>query len=413
MVSTLTARIDRMESLVPALRSPAFRRYLYGQSVSLTGSWLQFTALMAVAFELTGRASTPGSVAAAYFGSIVVFSNVGGIIADRLQRRSVIIVSQLCFLFMALLLGALIHFRLEYPWQLVALSAINGGISAIEAPARLAFFRDMVPAELLMNAIAINAAMFNATRGLGAVLAGWLIAEFGIVHCFLLNAASYVFMVWALLGIHLKPPHRDSPCTPDGQSSVIRHVARSAQLRWLFVLLAIAGLLGWSFEATLPAFAVRGLEGSDSTFFSMMVGGLGLGAFSGGILVVLLANVISRRKLLFSGLIFASLNLIALARSEQISSAIASCVLIGLGLSVFGIGCQSSIQLAAGALPGRVMGLYTMVMCGSLLLGDLLLTVLADQFSERSVFLCAGFLCLVAGLSGIGSWLMDLVSTDK
>src|SRR5438270_12839288 len=187
-----------LASTFRSLRHRNYRLYFFGQLVSLIGTWMQMTAVIWLAYDLTGQNKWTGFVTAAGIVPAFLFGAWGGTLADRFSERSLIFTTQALFLLQALVLAGLTYWGRITPWQLLVLTAATGLVQAIDLPARLAFVFDMVGREDLMNAVALNSLLFNVARALGPAVGGLLPLWFEPWACFLVNGASYLAVLWAL-----------------------------------------------------------------------------------------------------------------------------------------------------------------------------------------------------------------------
>ena len=181
-----------------ALRVRNFRLYFAGQSVSLVGTWMQGVAQSWLVLQLTGSGTVLGAVVAAQFLPVLVAGPYGGLVADRADKRRLLMATQTVLAALALLLGVLTVTHLVRLWMVVVLAVGLGLVNAVDNPTRQTFVPEVVGPELLRNAVSLNSVMTNAARAVGPALAGILIAEVGVGVCFLANAASFVAVLWAL-----------------------------------------------------------------------------------------------------------------------------------------------------------------------------------------------------------------------
>jgi len=195
-----------------ALRHRNYRLYFIGQLVSVTGSWMQTTAVTWLAYELTHQSKWPALVMAAQMLPTFFLGAWGGALADRLPKRSVIFATQAAFMALALLLAGLVFGGTIDRWQLLVITAAAGLVQAVDLPARLSFVNDMAGRDDLMNAVALNSLLFNVARLLGPALAGLLLPQLGAGACFLVNGLSYLAVLWALSRMDVvgSAPHADN-----------------------------------------------------------------------------------------------------------------------------------------------------------------------------------------------------------
>ena len=195
-----------------ALGTPNYRRYFAGQSVSLVGTWMQTVAQAWLVLQITGSGTALGMVAALQFLPILVLAPYGGLLADRMDKRRLLIATQVGLGAIALTLGVLTVTGVVELWMVAGLALALGLVTAVDNPARQSFAQEMVGPERLRNAVSLNSVMVNSARAIGPAVAGVLIATLGTGLCFLINAGSYVAVIIALAGMDVAAP-RPAPCS--------------------------------------------------------------------------------------------------------------------------------------------------------------------------------------------------------
>jgi MFS family permease len=368
-----------------ALRHHNYRLYFTGQLVSLTGSWVQTTALTWLAYDLTGQNTWPALVSAAQVTPTLLLGVWGGGLADRWPRRPLILATQGMQLALAVLLGALVLCGAATPWGLVAVAAALGVVNAVDTPARLAFVIDMVGRDDLANAVALNSLLFNLARALGPALGASLLDAVGPGACFLVNALSFGTILAALAAMRL--PRRSSPARHQ-QTSVVdgfRFVAGRGDLLLLLLLAGALALFGWPLLSLLPDVSARRLQ-AGSAGYARMLSAVGSGALVGALVVASFHTARARRVLLGVGVALGSLSLAGLAVATDLGVAVACCAASGGGLILFFATGQAMMQLGAGDdNRGRVLGIWLMVLSGANPLGHLLAGRLADRWGVAPV----------------------------
>ena len=240
------------------LRNRNYRLFWLGQWISLIGTWMQSVTQGWLLARLTDNPLALGFLGAASSAPMLVFVLVGGVVSDRWVRRSVIIVTQSLSLAQALVLAALTLTGVVQPWHIIALAATLGAINAFDIPARQSFVVELVGQELLPNAIALNSTGFNAARVLGPAIGGLLVAAVGEGICFLLNAISYLAVLWGLWLIRTeatgKSRARDGQRTGALQAGV-RYVFERRELARILALIGVVSAVAVSYRSFLPAMA--------------------------------------------------------------------------------------------------------------------------------------------------------------
>ena len=269
-----------------ALSVPNYRRYYGGQAISLAGTWMQMTAQAWLVLTLTHSSTALGVVIGLQTLPVLLLGPYGGVIADRVDKRRLMIILQSAMGVQALILGVLTVTGVVQYWQIGVLAALLGLNNAFENPARQSFMLEMVGPEYLRNAVSLNSVLVNTARVIGPAVAGILIATVGIGACFLLNSVSFAAVVASLVRMDRTAL---SPSTPalraKGQlREGLRYVRRTPDLAVPLLMMAVAGCLTYEFQVTLPVMATRGLH-VGATGFGFMTAAMGLGAVAGGLLV--------------------------------------------------------------------------------------------------------------------------------
>ncbi|MGB9673964.1 MAG: MFS transporter, partial [Anaerolineales bacterium] len=261
-----------------ALRHPNYRLWFYGQMISLMGTWMQSTAQGFLVFQLTNSPVYLGYVGFASGVPAWLFTLYGGFIADRMQRRTLLIITQTSMMILAFILALLTFLGIVQPWHIIALAFLLGVANAFDAPARQAFVLEMVPREDLTNAVALNATMFNTGTAFGPAIAGITYAAFGPAWCFTINGISFLAVIGALAMMRLKPMPLDK-----SQKSVFqgiregyRFVRTSVIVRTLILYLAAVSLFGMGFATLMPDWAVK-ILGGDATTNGLLQSARGVG----------------------------------------------------------------------------------------------------------------------------------------
>jgi MFS family permease len=380
-----------------ALRHRNYRLYFLGQLVSVTGSWVQTTALTWLSYELTGESTWPAWISAAGVLPTFVLGAWGGMIADRFPKRWLIFLTQALMLGLALLLALLTYWGKPAPETLLAVSLAAGLVNALDLPARLAFVVDLVGREDLVNAVALNSLLFNSARVVGPALAGFLlILDPSAGMCFLVNALSFAAVLVALAAM-------DVPGTPrraasGGWQTLLSGFVYLAGRRNLVLLLLLSGVLaflGWPVLSLLPALADNRL-GVGHEGYARMLSGIGAGALLAALLVASFGSLQRQHLFLGAGVVLSAASLLGLAVVREQVLAVICCGVLGCGLILFFSTSQSVMQLSAGDYNrGRIMGIFAMVLSGAQPLGNFLAGPAADRWGVAKVL--AGQGSVIAG----------------
>ena len=272
-----------MPAYLRALASRNYRLYFAGQIVSLAGTWMQQIAMLWLAYRLSSSAFVLGTVGFASQIPILIFGAVGGVITDRFDRRRLLIATQALSMVQALALAAMAWLDSATPIHLIVLAFGLGCINALDVPARQSIVVQLIDDKAdLPNAIALNSFMMHATRFVGPALAGWVVAVTGEALCFLLNAASYLAVLLALLAIRLPAggPRKASAPPLQALREGVRYTAGQRNIRASLLLIASLSFLATPYTVLMPLFA-REIFGGDARLFGLLMGCAGAGALSG------------------------------------------------------------------------------------------------------------------------------------
>ncbi|WP_367322384.1 MFS transporter [Streptomyces sp. HUAS ZL42] len=368
-----------------------FRLFAAGQLVSVAGTWMMVVAQDWLVLSLTGDSGTAlGLVTALQFAPLLLLTLYAGGLADRHDKRRLLIAANLASGALSLLLGVLVLTGGATLWHVCLFALGLGVVNAVEVPTRMSFVSELVGADLLPNASALSAAYFNCARVAGPALAGLLIGWFGTATVMLLNAVSYLATVVALRAMRPAELHREERRPPrapvmDG----LRHVAARPDLLLPMVLVAVVGMLGFNFQLTLPLLAKTVFHAEAFDF------GLLTTAFAAGSLLAAFVTT-GRRGRPRAGLVIGSaIGFGALETSAGLAPTYALAVVLllgtGFGSLYFAQAANHRIQLGTDpAYRGRVMALYTLTLQGTTPLGALLVGTLSERFGARSGLLAGG-----------------------
>ncbi|HEY4917009.1 MAG TPA: MFS transporter [Solirubrobacteraceae bacterium] len=384
-----------------ALAIPNYRRYIAGQSISLIGTWMQMAAQSWLVLTLTGSATTLGVIVALQTLPVLLLGPYGGVIADRVDKRRLMVALQIAMGVQALVLGILTVTGAVRLWEIGALAALLGLNNAFENPARQSFMLEMVGAESLRNAVSLNSVLVNVARVIGPAVAGVLIATVGEGVCFLVNAASFVAVVASLTTLDRGAIF---PSTPSGREpgqlrEGLRYVRSTPELGVPLLMMALAGCLAYEFQVTLPVMARQGLH-AGATGYGFMTAAMGVGAVVGGLFVAAkgrtgLPTLVVAATAFGVVLVFAGL-----APSlpvELFALALAG----GASISFMATG-NSTLQLnAAPSMRGRVMSLWFVAFQGSTPIGGPIVGWVMAEAGARAGLGLGGVSCLVVALLGL------------
>lgn len=367
-----------------SLEIPNYRRWFTGQVISISGNWMQTVAEVWLIIELTNSGIAVGLTAALQFLPILVLGAWGGLLADRLAKRGLIMRTQLLMVVPALAMWLLTLSGVIEAWMVFALVLARGLVTAIDNPARQSFVSEIVGSDRVVNAIALNSVVIHSSRIIGPAIAGTVIALTDLSFCFLLNALTFVVMVIALRG--MDPALLDTPKPrPRGRGelrSALRYVGATPALYIPLAMMAVVGTLSFNFQVLLPLLAHLTWHG-DATTYAALTTAMGIGSV-GGALAAGARGRVSPALLVGASAGFGML-LVAVAAAPSLPLQLAALVPLGALSVTFASGVNSSIQLAVDpAMRGRVMAIYSMVFLGSTPIGSILVGWLAEVSSPRA-----------------------------
>ena len=393
---------SRWQVALRALRHRNFQLFFSGQLISLIGTWMQSVAQSWLVYRLTGSALLLGSVGFASQIPVFMFAPVGGIAADRFNRRHIVIATQVSAMVLAFILAALTLSHRVQVWHVFVLASLLGIVNAFDIPGRQSFLVDMVGKEDLMNAIALNSSMFNGARVIGPAIAGILVAKIGEGWCFFANAVSYIAVIIGLLLMKVNSPARASNASPfEHMMEGFRFVNETAPIRALLLLLGIVSLVGMPYVVLMPIFADQILHGG-ARGLGVLMGATGVGALLGALTLAFregvkgLGRLVARCCAGFG----ASLSIFALSHSFWLSVIL----LLPVGYAMMlQMACSNTLiqVMVPDALRGRVMAVYSMMFMGMAPIGALLGGALADRLGA-STTVAIGGLASIAGACWFG-----------
>ena len=386
--------------LLRALESRNFRLFFIGQSVSLVGTWMQQVAISWLVYRLTGSAVLLGVVSFAGQIPSFLFSPLAGVLADRWDRRRLLLWTQALAMVQASLLASFVLTGLIQVWHLVALSCLLGIINAFDIPVRQAFVVEMVEKkEDLGNAIALNSSLVNSARLIGPSLAGLLIAVFGEGVCFLINAASYLAVIFAIGAMRLRPakPRQNRKHVLHELREGVGYAVGSAPIRSILILIALMGLVGMPYTVLLPVFAREILQGGAHTFGFLMAAA-GLGALASTIFLASRKSVLGLGKVIVIATGVFGLGLIGFALSRALPLSLLFLGMTGFGAMAMIASSNTVVQtIVEDEKRGRVMSFFTMAVMGMTPLGSLAAGVSADAVGAPATLIVGGLACLITG----------------
>jgi len=365
-----------------ALRHRNFRLFFVGQFVSLIGTWMQNTAQGWLVYDLTHSKVLLGVVAAVGSAPMMIFSILGGSVADRHPKRQIVLWTQTAMMLFAFAFAGLVWSGHIQPWHILLLAALGGFAMAFDMPARQAFMVEMTSREDLINAISLNSSIVNGARVVGPSVAGLLMARVGIAMCFFLNGLSFLAVIgglWLMRLPRFVKPER-IPSAWEHVAEGLAYVWQNRRIRTILILFAIVGIFGWSYSVLMPAFATDVLHAGQEQY-GLLLGANGVGALLGALTVATVGSTANRRLLVLGGLWIFSAMLLLLVVVRNYYLALACLAVGGWGMLLFFSTVNSLLQTGASdEMRGRVMGIWALVFGGTTPLGGLEAGAVAHYF---------------------------------
>jgi MFS family permease len=393
----------RLQETFIALKHYNYRLWFVGQVVSLVGTWMQSTAQGYLIYQITHSPAYLGIVGFVGGAPALLFTLFGGVIADRLPRRRLLVITQSVMMILAFILAVLTFTHVVLPWHIIVLAFLLGVANAFDAPARTSFVLELVDRQSMTNAIALNSTMFNIATVVGPSVAGLTYAAIGPAWCFTLNGVSFIAVIIALLLMRIKlepqPPRRAAAWAELGEG--IRYVLRNRMILSLIGSVGIVSIFGIGMMNLLPAWATDVLHG-DVTTNGWLVSARGFGSLISALMLAYWGTRKLRGKLWTYGAIVMPVTLFIFAWVHWLPLSLVTLLGVGWGFMMVTNNSQAIVQtLVPDVLRGRVMGVYTLIFFGSMPIGSLLAGSVAEWIGEPlTVMIGAGFLLLLA----IASW---------
>lgn len=379
-----------------ALSIPNYRLYAGGQSISMSGTWMQSTAQAWLVLTLTHSAVILGVVVAVQNLPVLFLGPYGGVVADRVDKRRLMVLLQSLMGVQALVLGILTLSGTIRIWEIFVLAALLGLNKTFENPSRQAFIMELVGAKDLRNAVSLNSVLVNVARVIGPAVAGLMIASVGIGWCFIVNAVSFVAVVTSLLLMDHRQlrPSRPAPRTKGQLREGLRYVAGVPELLVPLVMMAVVGTLAYEFNVVLPVMASHTFHGGAREY-GFMTTAMGVGAVAGGLVTAARGRTGLRPVGIAAG-VFGVVILLA-AGAPSLTLEYLALAAVGWASISFIARGNSTLQLSADPrMRGRVMALWATAFLGTAPIGGPLIGWVTATWGPRVALVTGGVSCLVA-----------------
>ena len=378
-----------------------FRLFFGGQLISQIGNWLTLVAQVLLVLKITNSGIALGALAAAQFGPVLLFGAFAGLVADRSDKRKLLLIVQTFAMLQSFALATLALMGHPPLLALYGIAFLGGIATAFDNPARRSFVVEMVPPDDINNAVSLNSALMTGSRVVGPALAGLLVVTLGYSWTFLIDGVSYLAV---LLGLYLMNPAelRQPPITPRGKGQVregLRYAKGNPELWVPLVMMALIGTLAFNFQTVLPLFAKRDLSGSDITF-TLLMSVVSVGSLSGALATArrrtMTVSLVSRAALGFG----VSMLLLAVAPNQPLAFAFG--LILGLASIAFMTASTAIVQMKSDpSMRGRVLALQAMVFLGSTPIGGPIVGFVAQRFGARYALLIGAAAAFAAGAYGL------------
>ena len=385
-----------LPSGLAALAHRDFRVFISGQVLSQIGTWMQRVGQAWLVLELTNSPFKLGIISALQFAPVLFITVPAGAVVDRVSKRRLLIATQSVLMLQSFALTALVWTHSVRYWHVAVLATVYGLANAFDIPTRQAFVANLVSRRDLMNAIALNSAMFNSARLIGPAVAGILIARYGLAQAFLLNAISFVSMIVAVALVRSEGTPHPSPGTTmfEQIQGGVRYALATPVIGFVLALLLTVGFFVINFNVIVPLITKHVLHGDASTFGWLMAC-LGGGAIVGALSLATLIQGRPPVALPVAAGLLVSSGTIALAFVGRFSVTAVLLVVVGFAQIVFQASCNSMLQVTVpDALRGRIMSLYALVFAGVTPLGSVLIGTVAETLGTPAT-------CAIGGTGGV------------
>lgn len=389
VTSTPVAGARQLPPMLRALRHRNYRLFFIGQLISLTGTWMQSVAQGWLVLRLTDSPALLGLTAAASSLPVLLLSLPAGALADRVPKHRLLLVSQIVAMLLAATLAALTLSGLVQVWHILVLAMLLGVVNAFDAPARQSFTVEMVGREDLLNAIALNASIFNGARTIGPAVAGVVVALIGEGPAFALNALSFSFVIAGLLMMRLPPFKGGGARRAGALREGLGYIRGEPRVLALLALAAGVSLFCFVHIPLMPVFA-RDVLGTDAGGLGALSAASGLGALAAALILAQLGDRVPRGRLLVAASLTYPALMIAFTMTRWMPLAMLMLALAGwAGVTIMALTNTLIQSIVPDALRGRVMSVFTLLLMGASPMGGMLAGLLAQAVGSVPLVVAA------------------------
>jgi MFS family permease len=387
--------------MITSLRQRNYRLFFIGQLISVAGTWMQTVAQSFLVLGLTHSGTQLGLATAARFLPMFLFGPLGGVMADRLDKRRVLYVTQALSGLLAAAFAVLTGTHVIEMWMVYLLALALGGVNVFDNPARQSFISEMVSAEDLPNAVTLNSVSINMARIYGAALGGVIAATLGLALCFAANALSFVAVLVSLAAMRradLFPARRVARSKRQVREG-LRYVRSTPELLIPLVMIAVVGTLAWEFPVSLPLMA-RNIFHGGAGAYGVMASVMGVGAVIGGLISA--ARPRPRTRALCVAAIGWGIAILAASAAPTLPLELTALLFVGYGSITFNSLAKTTLQLAATpSMRGRVMALWALAWLGSTPIGGPIVGWVAQTAGARWGLVIGGLPTLLIGIAAL------------
>ena len=392
------SHFNRIFSFFPAFRNKNYRLYFIGQIISISGTWLQVVAQGWLVLQLTHSAFLVGIVAALANVPSFFFSFLGGVIVDRFPKKHIVIFTQISSMLLAFILGILTILNMITVFEICVLAFLLGVINALDYPARQSFVSEFVGKDLLSSAIAMNSGIFNSARVIGPAVAGILIVLIGTGGAFILNALSYIAVIFAVLAMKVKlyvPDKKLHPLAAIKEGLV--YTFNHSVIRPMLIFVGVSSIFAWSYSTMLPVITQYTFH-LGATALGFLYVAVGIGAVLASVMVSALSHRISATKLIFGGNTLFAISIILFTLTHNFPMALVFLFFAGFGLLAQFTTMNTTVQrIARDEIRGRVMSVYAFMFIGLSPIGSFEVGFLSDRFGTALALQLGAVIVLLFG----------------
>lgn len=393
--------IEKIRITFRSLSYRNFRLFLFGQGISVMGTWMQRVALPWLIYSLTGSAALLGVVSFLSYIPLLLFSPLAGVWVDRYDRMKILKITQFLAMAQALVLSFIVFWDVAEVWHILVLSFMLGTVNAFDVPGRQSFYIKLIDKkDDLANAIALNSIVFHISRFIGPSLAGIVIAVWGEAMCFFINALSYIAVLASLFAMRMEKEIISESATSfmEELREGFRYVSADPRLKNILLFIASISVFGWSYNVLLPVFA-KDILGGGAVVFGLLTSSVSAGAIIGAVFVASRPDMqgMKKRSVIFAGIF--GLALAAFAFSKDLYVSIFMLAIIGFAALLHHTSANSYFQAAVlDDKRGRALSFYALAHQGFMPLGGLYLGLMAERYGAPSALAAGGLFSLAVAI---------------